>query len=82
VETTVYLCCQAALPADAPRQAEAHVRVWRDGDALAFTIAASHAAPGALVLTGLHDRLATLGGGLDARTADGRLLVTGHVPVG
>jgi hypothetical protein len=83
VETTVFLCCQAALPADPPpRQAEARVRVWRDGDALAFTIAASHPAPGALALTGLHDRLATLGGALDTRTADGRLVVTGHVPVG
>jgi glucose-6-phosphate-specific signal transduction histidine kinase len=78
VETTVYLCCQAAVHAAAGARSVA-VRLWREDDALAFAVSHDTYCDDD-ALAGVRDRVATLGGEIVTRNRVGRSAVTGRVP--
>jgi hypothetical protein len=91
VETTVYLCCRAAVRAvTAPatvaggRAPSTAVRLWRDHGNLAFSVTHGTHRRWDDGLVALHDRVATLGGALAAGSGhpDGAWsTLTGTVPV-
>jgi len=83
IETTVYLCCRAAVDAagDGPRSAPAELRLWRDDGVLAFSV--SHDAPcqPSDDLAALGDRVTTIGGELTFTPDGAWSSVTGRFPL-
>ncbi len=90
-EAAVYFCCAEALQNAAKHAgpgASTEVRLWRDGDAVAFEVSddgggfvAGPLRPGT-GLMGMRDRMEDVGGTLDIDSAPGRgTRVSGRLPV-
>jgi signal transduction histidine kinase len=90
VETAVYLCCLESIQnaaKHAGRDASVAVRLRRDGNELAFSVQDTgrgfdpHVTPPGAGLTGLKDRIDTVGGRVDIAAAPGQgTTVAGAVP--
>jgi hypothetical protein len=84
VETTVYLCCRAAVDAAAADRgaAPAMLRLWRQDGALSFSFASGARLNWDDDLAALRDRCRTLGGELHIRAHALRFATTGSIPFG
>jgi hypothetical protein len=84
VETTVYLCCRAAVDAAAADRgaAPAMLRLWRQDGALSFSFVSGARLNWDDDLAALRDRCRTLGGELHIRAHALRFATTGSIPFG